>query len=73
MHYIKPLKLGDEVDIFTLSKTKTQGIKLMWLWVSVTIDINTGSTIQGDHILAFWQTQKSGSIPEIKSDPCLDV
>ena len=29
MHYIKPLKLGDEVDIFTLSKTKTQGIKLM--------------------------------------------
>ena len=25
---------------------------------------NSGSTIQGDHILAFWQTQKSGSIPE---------
>ena len=25
--------------------------------------INTGSTIQGDHILAFWKTQKSGSIP----------
>ena len=25
--------------------------------------INTGSMSQGDHILAFWQTQKSGSIP----------
>ena len=24
---------------------------------------NSGSTIQGDHILAFWQTQKSGFVP----------
>ena len=25
--------------------------------------VNSGSMRQGDHILAFWQTQKSGSIP----------
>ena len=29
-----------------------------------TIVLKSGSTIQGDHILAFSQTQKSGSIPE---------
>ena len=28
------------------------------------IFINSGSMRQGDHIFAFWQTQKSGSIPE---------
>ena len=33
------------------------------LHVVLNIYFNTGSTIQGDHILAFWQTQKSGSIP----------
>ena len=26
--------------------------------------LNSGSTIQGDHILAFSQTQKNGSIPD---------
>ena len=31
--------------------------------ININIKINTGSTIQGDHILAFWQTQKFGSIP----------
>ena len=34
---------------------------MIYFWY---IYINSGSTIQGDHILAFWKTQKSGSIPE---------
>ena len=49
---------------FIVQKVRMERVPKVEIYLqNKNIAINSGSTIQGDHILAFWQTQKSGSIP----------